>query len=281
MKKKIVAMILTGCMLVGNAQAAFAEEAFTEEEAVFAVETFPEEQVVFAEESFAEDEVIFVEEPLAESEMVFAEEPAAEEESVSSEEIMPAEEEMLVEADTYDVFDIETEYGADAEDMQSDTVESRTVVYTFLVNGAPYAVQTVMNGDELRKPEDPVLEGYIFEGWFIGENPLFVTDADGDGAADPEIVSVSEESADVTVTAVFREAEEESGFEEEQAAEDTEEKEFEEEELIPETEAEEVPFRQNVTVNGVEVSVSAEAGVFPADARLDVRTVSRMPGADS
>ena len=82
--------------------------------------------------------------------------------------------------------------------------EEKTVTYTFTVGGEAVNSQTLKDGDELIQPEDPVMEGYSFDGWFVGESALF-PDEDGDGAIDPVIVRVTEESGDVTVTAKFTE----------------------------------------------------------------------------
>ena len=83
-------------------------------------------------------------------------------------------------------------------------LEEKTVTYTFAVNGMAVSSQTLKDGEELRQPEDPVLEGYLFDGWFIDETAIFV-DEDGDGSIDPVIVRLTEESEDVTVTAKFTE----------------------------------------------------------------------------
>ena len=83
-------------------------------------------------------------------------------------------------------------------------LEEKTVTYTFAVDGMAVSSQTLKDGEELRQPEDPVLEGYHFDGWFVGETALFV-DEDGDGNIDPVIVRVTEESENVTVTAKFTE----------------------------------------------------------------------------
>ena len=78
------------------------------------------------------------------------------------------------------------------------------MTYTFMADGKALSSQTLKDGDELVRPEDPAMEGYRFDGWFVGETAIF-TDADGDGAVDPVIVHVTEESKDVTVTAKFTE----------------------------------------------------------------------------
>ena len=83
-------------------------------------------------------------------------------------------------------------------------LEEKTVTYTFAVDGMAVSSQTLKDGEELRQPEDPVMEGYRFDGWFVDETALF-TDEDGDGAIDPVIVRVTEESENVTVTARFTE----------------------------------------------------------------------------
>ena len=83
-------------------------------------------------------------------------------------------------------------------------LEEKTVTYTFAVDGMAVSSQTLKDGEELKQPEDPVMEGYRFDGWFLDETALF-TDADGDGAIDPVIVRVTEESENVTVTARFTE----------------------------------------------------------------------------
>ena len=103
--------------------------------------------------------------------------------------------------------DADASVGDDAPGVPPADDESaeKTVVYRFVVDGATVAEQTVKDGDTLDKPADPVKEGYTFLGWFIGETQLFVTDADNDGVIDPETVRVTENSEDVTVTAVFEE----------------------------------------------------------------------------
>ena len=82
--------------------------------------------------------------------------------------------------------------------------EEKTVTYTFMADGKALSSQTLKDGDELVRPEDPAMEGCRFDGWYVGETALF-TDTDGDGAIDPVIVHVTEESKDVTVTAKFTE----------------------------------------------------------------------------
>ena len=82
--------------------------------------------------------------------------------------------------------------------------EEKTVTYTFMADGKALSSQTLKDGDELVRPEDPAMEGCRFDGWYVGETALF-TDTDGDGAVDPVIVHVTEESKDVTVTAKFTE----------------------------------------------------------------------------
>ena len=83
--------------------------------------------------------------------------------------------------------------------------EEKTVVYTFTVGEEIYAARTVKDGDELKKPEeDPSLDGFVFEGWYIGERKLFA-DADGDGVPEAEAVTVMEASENVTVKARFTE----------------------------------------------------------------------------
>ena len=82
--------------------------------------------------------------------------------------------------------------------------EEKTVTYTFMADGKALSSQTLKDGDELVRPEDPAMEGCRFDGWYVGEAALF-TDTDGDGAIDPVIVHVTEESKDVTVTAKFTE----------------------------------------------------------------------------
>ena len=82
--------------------------------------------------------------------------------------------------------------------------EEKTVTYTFMADGKALSSQTLKDGDELVRPEDPAMEGCRFDGWYVGETALF-TDTDGDGAVDPVIVHVTEGSTDVTVTAKLTE----------------------------------------------------------------------------
>ena len=74
----------------------------------------------------------------------------------------------------------------------------KTVSYTFTVDGEPYGeAQLVKDGDTLVKPADPEApEGQVFVGWFVGETQLF-------SEGDTELVTVTEDSIDVTVAARF------------------------------------------------------------------------------
>ena len=74
-----------------------------------------------------------------------------------------------------------------------------------MADGKALSSQTLKDGDELVRPEDPAVEGYRFDGWYVGETALFTEDADGDGIMDPVIVHVTEGSTDVTVTAKLTE----------------------------------------------------------------------------
>ena len=79
----------------------------------------------------------------------------------------------------------------------------KTVDYIFMVNDNEYHRQTVKNGDKLNKPIDPEVEGLQFDGWYIDDHQLFITDKDQDEVIDDEIVVVTEESTDIEVVAKF------------------------------------------------------------------------------
>ena len=47
------------------------------------------------------------------------------------------------------------------------------LTYVFLVNGAQYRCVTVGSGETLTRPDDPVLDGHSFAGWFTADGMEF------------------------------------------------------------------------------------------------------------
>ena len=74
----------------------------------------------------------------------------------------------------------------DDDAKQNENVQEFTV--TFVVDGEKTEIK-VKNGEKAVKPADPVKEGYVFKGWYVGE-------------AEYQFAAVT---ADVTVTAKFEE----------------------------------------------------------------------------
>lgn len=84
------------------------------------------------------------------------------------------------------------------------------VTYCFIADNTLLATQEAREGDEIRRPDDPVApDGQCFAGWFLEDDtPVFV-DADGDGAVDPVIAAPDPLCPEVNVIARFVEADDE------------------------------------------------------------------------
>lgn len=93
----------------------------------------------------------------------------------------------------------------------------KRITYYYTARDVILASQTVKDGDMLLQPANPtVFEGEQFEGWFLPDGTQLFTDKDDDGEIDAEVVTVTEDSQDVTVWAVFEEEKEEQSSESEE-----------------------------------------------------------------
>ena len=102
--------------------------------------------------------------------------------------------------------------------------EEKKIDYIFTVDGEEIERQTLADGETIQQPGDPSKEEegkvFVFVGWFTdgpdGSEVQLFTDKDDDGEIDAEVVTVTEDSQDVTVWAVFEEEKEEQSSESEE-----------------------------------------------------------------
>ena len=102
--------------------------------------------------------------------------------------------------------------------------EEKKIDYIFTVDGEEIERQTLADGETIQQPGDPSKEEegkvFVFVGWFTdgpdGSEVQLFTDKDDDGEIDAEVVTVTEDSQDVTIWAVFEDEKEEQSSESEE-----------------------------------------------------------------